>query len=73
MAHTRLAPFLTTAMMIGTVNAVLAGASVGLAVTGGFGAPLTVGVICAIVVGAVAVWAVFRYQRSRFTNAFPGA
>ena len=73
LAHTRLAPFLTTAMMIGTVNAVLAGASVGLAVTGGFGASLTVGVIGGIVIAIAAVGAAFRYQQSRFTNAFPGA
>ena len=73
LAHTRLAPFLTTAMMIGTVNAVLTGASVGLAVSGGFGAPLTAGVIGGIVVAIAAVGAAFLYQHSRFTHAFPGA
>jgi len=42
-------------------------------VTGGFGAPLTAGVIGGIVVFLAAVGAAFRYQQSRFVKAFPGA
>ncbi len=73
LAHTRLAPFLTTAMMIATVNAVLAGASAGLLVTGGLGAALAVAVTISLLVVIGAIWTAFVYQRFRFRRAFPGA
>ncbi len=73
LAHTKLAPFLTTAMMIATVNAVLAGAAAGLAVTGGLNTAMAVGVTVGLIVAAGTVFLAFRYQQSRFRRAFPSA
>lgn len=63
----------TTATMIATVNAVLAGTSVALLLVRAASWNLTAAVVVGLVVAAIALGAALNYQRRRFAAAFPDA